>query len=171
MAAVLSSIAYLLVLANFAFPVIRVSSPLANMILFGTAQLLLIPVTAAGLRDLPTRGTKLITALLVFVGYPVSLAVVSFIADPIDPLSEPFAALSTQRGRVIAYPTVSGGVSFRQECELARGIVAVRELGGDHPAFQVQLELDGDTVQAFLPEDFTRGEATHRIRLAHLPCS
>ena len=176
MTVILCLFAYTSVLANFAFPVLRLTSAVGNLAIVAAAQSLLIPLLAWIARHLRTRGHALsspvvvTSALLALVGYLFAILLLLFLRPPVAPFSEPFAALSTQQGRVVAYPTFSGGVVFRQQCGIAPGILAVRDLGWDHPASDVRLFADGEAVRAFVPGDPSRRPTTHRLGLTRLPC-
>jgi hypothetical protein len=117
MAATLCLIVYALVLANFVVPCLRFDAPSANEAFFCIAQLLPIAAVAivaprfrgrlksAALR-FRTRGFPSVLVplgiLAVAIGLPLPVLFVGL--DTAD-LSEEYASIVTDRGRVVAYPT------------------------------------------------------------------
>jgi hypothetical protein len=165
MAATLCLIVYALVLANFVVPCLRFDAPSANEAFFCIAQLL--PIAAVAIVAPRFRG-RLKSAALRF---PLPVLFVGL--DTAD-LSEEYASIVTDRGRVVAYPTVGGGVVYRQECELLPGLRAVRDLGSDFPVQSAQLSWSGGITVIALAQDVGDGISQVRtpqeLLLVQLPC-
>ena len=176
--------AYLAVLANLRYPVLRFSWPLANIAFFTAAQILPVAAIGSSLRHL--AGWRLISFLVVitpaallglglaFAGFMCAASVAS---DGADRSFERQESVATPKGEVVAYRTNGGattsfGIVVRQECLLLPGLMVVRQLGGEYPAEKaVLLWSGGGTVRAtFAAYPGKRPETTQELSLATLPC-
>lgn len=178
-------VAYLAVLLNLGFPLLRFSWSLANIAFFGAAQFLPFLAIESAVQHL--AGWR--RAVLVTLSAPLALLSIGLAAgsctcvacvatDGADYSFEKRESVGTSHGRVVAYRTNGGattsfGIVIRQECNLLPGLLVVRRLGGEYPASEAQFEWSGgSSVRATFPSyEGKRPEATvQELPLSRLPC-
>jgi hypothetical protein len=151
------AILYCAVIANVLFPMVRFSSQTANYFFFALMQLIPLVIVALAFRRTGSRRYVLLAfGILVTIpatplGFGAAAWTVSSVADGADRSFERVNAIATPLGVVAVYRTNGGamtsfGIVLRQECKLAPGLLAVRNVAQEYPAGTVQLENVGQEV-------------------------
>jgi hypothetical protein len=184
MPVVLLTTAYGAGVGNLALPTIRLRFQVANYLFFALIQLIPLILVVVALRWRGWGRYVLVGfgMLLMIPATPLGLGAaacaVESIADGADLSFERINAMKTPRGAIGVYRTNGGattsyGIVLRQECQIAPGILVVRNVGREYPAHTVQLEnLGEDVVRAsFPPYGDQRSQLTVQIlHLRRLPC-
>jgi hypothetical protein len=150
---------FVLLMANWLYPVLRLSHPLANQLLFGLS--LLLPVVAfrealyipSGSRRtgamLGLLPVLLLSSLLLL---PVAMCSAITISEGgVDPSYVPVRSHSLGASQVRAFRTNGGattsfGIVLVHELRLLPGLLLVRPLGGMYPAYDAELQLAAPNI-------------------------
>ena len=163
MVSVLLAGLYAAVMDNWQHPYVRLTVPSLNYLAFGLAQW--IPLVIAVLLVLLCRrwwrrlavGTLClpVVAIALLLGSVASSCSVEYRRGT-DFSFERLRAVQTRFGQVVVYRTDGGattstGIVVRQECPLIKGVIRVRDIGVDAPAWDVDLDVLDDRVRASFP--------------------
>ncbi len=125
---------------NAWFPMLRLRSANANFIV--SLGLALLPLAGVGIALVQSRGWKRLLWSTGLLSVTIGSSVVWLLSlNSLEVIQE----VSTPNGLVVAYrtnggATVKSGVLLRQECPLLSGLLRVKELLDEYPAYDAVIE-------------------------------
>ncbi len=161
---------YCAFLANLFVPVVRCTLPIANDILFAAAQLIPIVILISARRVIGWRRFVTVVAgvWLLIPAAPFGLGTAACIAlnaqkGADDPLFERLHAESNGSATVAVYREYSdpfagstSGIQVRQECPIFPGIILVRSMVRDSPAYNGTVTLQAESAVIRIETDDER---------------
>ena len=173
---------YVLGMANFWFPTLRFTWPLANAIFFLLLQIIPLAVLflkpfsrvrlLGGLSTIVLVSISILSGLL---GFGALLNTISMAASGGNPTSELIESVALPTGPLAVYRTNGGamtsfGITVRQECVLIPGILLVRRVWDAYPASRAEVRvLDSGRIEIYSPP--YRGRTEELIEEVDLPFS